>query len=197
MKRVFDLVMVVPGLLVLAPVMLLTALWIKCDSPGKVFFRQTRVGYGGQPFQVIKFRTMAEKPETPGIKLTSGDDPRITRAGKWLRKYKIDELPQLINVLKGEMSLVGPRPEVPEFVELYSEEQKRLIFSVLPGITDRASIEFRHENDLLQHAADPVQTYREKILPVKLQYYTEYVQNRSLWLDVRLIGKTIWSIVIK
>lgn len=194
-KRIFDLVLVIPGLLFLWPFMLFVAFWIRFDSAGPALFKQVRVGLNGKHFRVIKFRTMVVDAERKGDKVTTGGDARITRAGRWLRKYKIDELPQLFNVLISDMSLVGPRPEVPEYVEFYSENERNVVFSVRPGITDMASIEFRNENDLLSNSQDPVKEYKENILPVKIKYYKKYVRERSLCLDFKLILKTVVSIL--
>ena len=194
LKRVFDLVFVIIGILVLAPVFLLIILLIKWDRDGAVLFKQERVGLHGKLFKVLKFRTMVVNAEKQGAKVTTGGDPRITRTGQWLRKYKLDELPQLINVIKGEMSLVGPRPEVPEYVAFYSEQQKRNILSIPPGITDLASIEFRNENEILACSNDPVRDYREKVLPIKLKFYEQYVKERTLWLDFKIIIKTVIAI---
>ena len=194
-KRIFDLVFVIPGLLTLFPVFVLVAIWIKNDSTGPIFFRQVRVGKSGQPFRIFKFRTMVVNAESLGEKVTVGKDPRITRSGGFLRKYKLDELPQLINVLNGEMSLVGPRPEVPEYVAHWPEEIRDLVLSVPPGITDFASIEFRDENDMLQGASDPVEKYIKEIIPIKLGYYARYVRERSILLDFRLILRTINAIL--
>lgn len=194
-KRIFDLIFVIPGLLVLSPVFVLVAIWIKLDSRGPIFFRQKRVGKLGHSFRIFKFRTMVFNAESLGAKVTVGKDPRITRIGGILRKYKLDELPQLINVLIGEMSLVGPRPEVPDYVEHWPEEVREQVLSVSPGITDYASIEFRNENDLLVGASDPVEKYIQEIMPIKLSYYTRYVQDRSVWLDFLLILKTIGVIL--
>ena len=194
-KRLFDLFFVIPGLVLLSPIFLVISLLIKRDDNGPVLFKQERVGLNGRPFKVLKFRTMVVDAEKQGAKVTMGGDSRITQTGQWLRKYKIDELPQLINVLKGEMSLVGPRPEVPEYVAFYSEQQKKTVLSVLPGITDIASIEFRNENDLLVGSRDPIKDYKEKILPIKIAYYEEYVLKRSLWLDFKIIFKTMYVIV--
>lgn len=193
-KRIFDLFFVIIGLFLLLPIFVLIATLIKRDSDGPVLFKQVRVGLNDKYFKVLKFRTMVIDAEQKGTKITAGGDPRITKTGQWLRKYKLDELPQLFNVLLGEMSLVGPRPEVPEYVEFYSTEQKNVVLSVLPGITDTASIEFRNENDLLADSKDPVKDYREKVLPIKLAYYEQYVKKRSLWLDFKIIIKTIVAI---
>ena len=194
-KRLFDLFFVIPGLLILSPVFLLISLLIKRDDNDPILFKQVRVGQHGKLFKVLKYRTMVVDAEQKGAKVTTGGDPRITQTGHWLRKYKLDELPQLFNVLKGDMSLVGPRPEVPEYVKFYTEEQKQTVLSVPPGITDLASIEFRNENDLLAGSKDPVKDYREKVLPIKLKYYEQYVKERSLWLDFKIIIKTIIAIV--
>jgi len=193
-KRLFDLFFVIPGLLVLAPILLLIALFIKLKDGGDVLFKQVRVGQHAENFEVLKFRTMVLDAERLGNKVTTGDDPRITPIGHVLRKYKIDELPQLINVLKGEMSLVGPRPEVPEYVEFYPDDVKDIVLSVPPGMTDRASIEFVNENELLSGSTDPVNDYKNKVLPIKLDYYADYVKQRSLLLDFNLIIKTIVAI---
>lgn len=195
LKRIFDLFFVIPGLVVLSPILVLISLFIKLKDGGDVLFKQIRVGKNGRHFNVLKFRTMVVDAEKLGNKVTTGDDPRITSIGHFLRKYKLDELPQLINVLKGEMSLVGPRPEVPEYVEFYPEGIREIVLSVPPGMTDKASIEFVNENDLLTNANDPVKVYKEKVLPIKLDYYVQYVNERSLFLDFRLILKTIGAII--
>jgi len=195
LKRVFDLFFVIPGLLILSPILLVIAVLINRDSGDPILFKQERVGLDGKLFKVLKFRTMVVDAEKQGAKVTTGSDPRITQTGYWLRKYKLDELPQLFNVLKGEMSLVGPRPEVPEYVEFYSDKQKETVLSVLPGITDTASIEFRNENELLTDSDDPVRDYREKVLPIKLAYYEKYVKEHSMWLDFKLIIKTVVVII--
>lgn len=194
-KRIFDLVFVIPGLLVLLPIFVLVSIWIKIDSKGPAFFRQERVGKSGHLFQILKFRTMVVDAETLGAKVTVGKDPRITRIGFFLRKYKLDELPQLINILNGEMSLVGPRPEVPEYVAHWPEDIRDLVLSVLPGITDLASIEFRDENNILQGASDPVEKYINEIIPIKLDYYVRYVRERSIQLDFKLIMRTLGAIL--
>lgn len=190
-KRIFDLILVIPGLVIFLPLFIFIALWVKSDSRGPIFFRQERVGKSGSLFNIFKFRTMVFNAESLGAKVTVGKDSRITRSGLFLRKYKLDELPQLINVLKGDMSLVGPRPEVPEYVAYWPAEIRNRVLSVPPGITDFASIEFRCENDLLGGASDPVEMYVREIIPVKLEYYDKYVRERSIMLDVRLILRTI------
>lgn len=193
-KRGFDLFFTLPGLLLLAPLFLFIAVWIKLDSPGPVFFLQERVGRFGKPFRIFKFRTMCLDAEARGRQITVGEDPRITRSGRLLRQFKLDELPQLFNVLAGEMSLVGPRPEVPRYVALYPDAVREKVLSVLPGITDYASIEYRDENAVLGRAADPDRAYVEEVLPVKLAYYERYVEQRSLWVDFKLILKTVLAL---
>ena len=193
-KRIFDLILVIPGLIVLLPVFTIVALFIKLKDGGDILFKQVRVGKDGKHFNVLKFRTMVINAEKLGDKITTGNDPRITPIGSFLRKYKLDELPQLFNVLKGEMSLVGPRPEVPEYVEYYPEDIRKIVLSVPPGITDKASIEFVNENDLLSDSKDPLSDYKNKVLPVKLAYNVDYVKERSLWMDFSLIFKTVAAI---
>lgn len=197
-KRLFDVFAAGAGLLLLAPLLLLVALWIRLDSPGPVLFRQQRIGRHGVPFAILKFRTMADRPAASPLEnrqLTVGRDPRITRAGRLLRGSKIDELPQLINVLQGTMSLVGPRPEVPRYVDCYPAAVRRTVLSVAPGITDLASILYKEESELLGRAADPERTYIETILPVKLEYYQRYVRERSFWLDLRIIFRTLAAVL--
>ena len=194
-KRLLDLVLVVPGLVLLAPLLLFIAVWVRLDSPGPVLFRQQRVGLGGRIFKVLKFRTMVVDAESRGPQITVGADRRITNSGRLLREYKLDELPQLFNVLKGEMSLVGPRPEVPRYVSLYPEETRRVVLSVQPGITDPASIRFMNENALLAKVPDPEIYYVEKLLPEKLAVYQDYVVNRSLIKDLLVIWHTLVNIV--
>lgn len=194
-KRIFDFCVSGVGLLVLSTVLLLIAILIRLDSRGPVFFRQERVGQFGRVFRIHKFRTMVVDAEARGMQITVGADPRVTRVGTVLRRYKLDELPQLIDVLFGQMSLVGPRPEVPRYVACYPQDVKELVLSVRPGITDRASIEFRNENEILDRAVDPHRAYIEEVLPIKLGYYVDYVKNRSLMGDVKIIFSTLWAIV--
>lgn len=194
-KRIFDFCVSGAGLLVLSTVLLLIAILIRLDSRGPVFFRQERVGQFGRVFRIHKFRTMVVDAEARGMQITVGADPRVTRVGAVLRRYKLDELPQLIDVLFGQMSLVGPRPEVPRYVACYPQDVKELVLSVRPGITDRASIEFRNENEILGRAVDPHRAYVEEVLPIKLGYYVDYVKSRSLMGDVRIILSTLWAIV--
>lgn len=194
-KRLFDVVASGVGLLLLAPVLLLLALIIKLESPGPVFFRQERVGRFGKSFRIHKFRTMVTDAERKGLQITVGSDARVTRVGVPLRKYKLDELPQLLDVFIGDMSLVGPRPEVPRYVACYPKDVRDIVLSVRPGITDWASIEFKDENEILGRAADPHQAYINEVLPIKLGYYVTYVQERSFLGDLRVIFATITSLV--
>ena len=189
LKRLFDMAASGIGLLLLAPLLLALAVWIKCDSAGPVFFLQERVGLHGKLFRIIKFRSMRQNNSGPQI--TVGADARITRSGRFIRAYKLDELPQLINVLLGDMSLVGPRPEVPRYVALYPADVRDEVLSVRPGMTDLASVQYRSESDLLASSSDPELTYTTVILPAKLALYQQYVRRRSLWLDVRIIGMTL------
>lgn len=188
-KRIFDLLAAGLGLLLLSPLLLATALAIRLDSPGPVFFRQERVGRGGRSFRIHKFRTM--RHGAGGALITVGEDARITRVGAFLRRTKLDELPQLIDVLRGTMSLVGPRPEVPRYVALYPSALREKVLSVRPGLTDLASIEYRDENALLARAADPEREYVETVLPAKLQLAADYVDRRTLALDLRIIVRTL------
>ena len=193
-KRLFDILASLAGLALLAPLFVLIALAIKIDSAGPVFFRQQRVGRYGKPFRIFKFRTMRARADETR-QLTVGDDCRITRVGHFLRHYKIDELPQLINVLYGTMSLVGPRPEVPRYVACYPPDARRIVLSVAPGITDWASILYRDEGRILGQASDPEKAYVDTILPIKLSYYMRYVQERSFWTDLQIISRTLVAIV--
>jgi lipopolysaccharide/colanic/teichoic acid biosynthesis glycosyltransferase len=194
-KRIFDWLASSFGLLVLSPLLLVLAVWIKLDSSGPVFFRQERVGQGGRTFRIHKFRSMVTDAEKKGLQITVGADLRVTQVGHWLRKYKLDELPQLLDVWLGHMSLVGPRPEVPRYVAFYPDDLRKIILSVRPGITDKASIEFKDENRILGQALDPNKAYVEDVLPIKLRYYVEYVQTQSFLGDVALILSTIRAIV--
>jgi len=190
-KRMFDVAVAACGLVVLAPLVLALAVWIRLDSPGPALFRQERVGRGGKTFRIHKFRTMRDGPIGTGPAITVGADPRITRAGAFLRRHKLDELPQLIDVLRGDMSLVGPRPELPRYVAGYPPALRDKVLSVRPGITDVASIEFRNEAELLARAADPDREYREVVLPAKLRLAAAYVDGATLASDLRVIGRTL------
>jgi len=195
LKRWFDLLASGLGLIALSPLLMLIALLIKLDSKGPVFFRQERVGRFGKVFRIHKFRTMVTDAERKGLQITVGADARVTRVGGALRKYKLDELPQLIDVLLGAMSLVGPRPEVPRYVAFYPEETKDMVLSVRPGITDWASIEYKDENRILGLAEDPHRAYVEQVLPVKLGYYVDYVRRRTFLGDLKIIFATLVAIV--
>jgi lipopolysaccharide/colanic/teichoic acid biosynthesis glycosyltransferase len=193
-KRVFDVAASAAGLVVLAPLFAATALWIKFDSPGPVFFRQQRVGRDGALFDIIKFRTM--RVEMPSAsQLTIEHDRRITRVGKFLRRHKLDEFPQLFNVLQGSMSLVGPRPEVPRYVACYPADVRAIVLSVPPGITDWASICYKEENAILGRTTNPEQAYLDTILPAKLKYNVRYVQERNFWTDLRIIFTTLRALM--
>lgn len=191
-KRCFDVLCAALGLLVLAPLLLLIAVWVRLDSPGPALFRQTRVGRFGVPFTIHKFRTMGAEP---GAAITVGEDSRITRAGHLLRASKLDELPQLWDVLRGTMSLVGPRPELPRYVALYPAALRQRVLAVRPGITDPASLEFSHEAELLAAAADPEHEYREVVLPAKLRLSANYAARASLATDLKLILRTLARVV--
>ena len=195
LKRIFDLLCSTLGVLFLSPFFIIISIWIKIDSSGPVFFVQKRVGKSGEQFGVYKFRTMIVDAESKGLKITIGNDPRITSCGHFLRRTKLDELAQLFNVLGGSMSLVGPRPEVKEYIDAYPEDIKKTVLSVKPGITDYASIEFKDENKLLEESVDPSKTYIEEILPLKQQYYLKYVEDQSFFLDIKIIFKTIFVIL--
>lgn len=195
-KRLFDLLAAGAGLIVLAPLLLLLAAWIKLDSKGPVFFRQERVGRFGVPFRIHKFRTMRVDAERHG-QLTVGRDNRVTRAGAFLRKSKLDELPQLLDVVAGSMSLVGPRPEVPKYVAHYPAELKDLVLSVRPGITDWASIKMIDENEILGVAPDPERAYIDEVLPQKLAFYADYARSHTVLEDLRIIFATLAKIVTR
>jgi len=192
-KRIFDFLGSLLGLVLLSPVLLLIALLIKVDSRGPVFYRGVRVGLFGGVFKIFKYRTMIINADKVGGSSTPDDDPRLTRLGKFLRRYKLDELPQLINVLKGDMSLVGPRPQVQWAVDLYTPEQ-RTVLTVRPGITDYASVHFPNEGEILKGSTNPDQDYMEKIHPKKMRLSLEYVRERSLWVDLKIIFQTIAAI---
>ncbi|MBX3141224.1 MAG: sugar transferase [Trueperaceae bacterium] len=194
-RRVFDTAVAGLGLVISSPVLLVAAVAIRLDSPGPVIFRQKRVGLNGAPFEILKFRTMRVDAERVGAQLTVGADPRITKVGAFLRAWKIDELPQLANVVKGEMALVGPRPEVPRYVELYTPEQRRVL-SVRPGITDPASIEFRNESELMAEQPDPELYYREVIMPRKVQLNLDYLARRSLGTDLGILFATAKAVLL-
>jgi len=193
MKRLFDLFFSITGLLVLLPLFLVVALAIKLDLRGPVFFRQERIGRHFKPFRIYKFRAMISDASQKGPSITVAGDSRVTRMGRFLRKTKIDELPQLVNVLKGEMSFVGPRPEVVKYVELFKSDYQKLL-SVRPGITDPASIYYADEEGVLSQSADWESEYTSKILPEKIKFASQYVDNHNLLIDLKLILKTIFRI---
>lgn len=194
-KRVFDVVASGIGLILLIPIFTLLAIVIKLDSRGPVFFRQKRIGQNLRPFYIHKFRTMTQSRKEVGLQITVGDDARITNVGKFLRKYKLDELAQLIDVFRGKMSIVGPRPEVPAYVEFYPVDAKKRIFSLKPGITDLASIEYKDENLILAMSDDPHRDYIEKIIPVKVEYYLDYCKTRTMLGDLKIIFLTLRALI--
>ncbi|MDC2825189.1 sugar transferase [Rodentibacter pneumotropicus] len=194
MTRFFDFILSLIGLVVLAPIFFILAIWIKTDSAGPIFYKQIRVGKNGKDFSLFKFRSMVVDAEKKGLITVGGRDPRITSSGYFIRKYKLDELPQLINVLIGDMSLVGPRPEVRKYVDLYSEEQQKIL-SVQPGITDYASIEYMDENEILGKSDDPEKTYIEEIMSEKIKYNMKYIQNKSLLEYFKIIFLTVLKII--
>jgi lipopolysaccharide/colanic/teichoic acid biosynthesis glycosyltransferase len=196
MKRILDIMGSALGLVLLLPVLAVVAVIIKLDSPGPIFFRQERVGRGGRSFRIFKFRSMVEGAARAGTALTVRADTRITRAGMLLRRSKLDELPQLINVLAGDMSLVGPRPEVPEFMKFYTPNQRAIILSMRPGITDYAAILFRDESSLLDRERDPIDVYRCEIIPAKFAYYERYSREISVVNDLRIILATVLLLVV-
>lgn len=196
LKRLFDIVASGCGLILLSPLFLLLAIWIKLDSKGPVFYRQQRVGRDNKDFWLFKFRSMRVGADKQGLITIGGRDPRVTDSGYIIRKYKLDELPQLINVFIGDMSLVGPRPEVRKYVEMYTPEQMQVL-SVRPGITDLASIRYRNENELLEQASDPDKYYERVIMQDKLRINLEYVANHTFWNDIKLIFSTFWTIIAR
>ncbi len=191
-KRVFDLVSSLVMLVVLLPLFLVITIWILLDSRGGIFYKQIRVGKDGKEFTLLKFRSMTVGADKQGL-ITIGNDNRVTRSGRFIRKTKIDEFPQLINIIKGDMSVVGPRPEVPKYVSLYTEEQKKVL-SIRPGLTDLASLKYFDEQKLLGESDDPEKTYRNEIMPKKLDLNLQYLAQRSLFLDFKLIFSTIFRI---
>lgn len=190
LKRIFDVAVSAGALVITAPIMVLAALAIKIGSRGPVLYRQARIGRGGRPFTILKFRTMVPGADELGGSSTPTDDPRVTRVGRFLRRYNLDELPQLFNVLKGDMSIVGPRPEVPRYVDIFSDDE-RMILSVRPGLTDWATVWIGDEGDRLAGSPDPDRTYLEEIWPEKHRLALEYVQNHNIRIDLRIIGATL------
>lgn len=194
LKRAMDIVLSAFGIAVLSPVLLIIALAIVLDSKGGVFYRQVRVGKNGKEFRIFKFRTMVSDADRRGLLITVGADSRITRVGKILRKTKLDELAQLFNVFIGDMSFVGPRPEVPRYVAMYTKAQRNVLL-VRPGITDYASVAYRDENDLLEGASDPERIYIEEIMPAKLELNRQYLSSIGVLTDIKLIFSTVWAVV--
>ncbi len=194
-KRSMDLVLCLAALPLALPLMAAIAVWVRLDSAGPALFRQQRVGRHGRLFHIHKFRTMRVRSSQAGPLITVAGDARVTRAGRWLRRTKLDELPQLLDVIRGNMSLVGPRPEVPRYMALYPDEARRLILSVRPGVTDRATIEFRDEERLLAAAGDPERAYVEQVMPIKQRYYLDYVARRSLAGDVGILIDTLRAVL--
>ncbi|MBQ7490567.1 MAG: sugar transferase [Bacteroidales bacterium] len=195
-KRIFDIIAALAGLLVLSPLIILLCIIIPLDSKGSPFFCQKRVGRHNRDFSLYKFRTMRKDSDKAGLLTVGGKDSRITRIGYWLRKFKIDEIPQLINILKGEMSVVGPRPEVRKYVNMYTPHQMQVL-EVRPGLTDLASIKYVNENEILGQSSDPEKTYIEKIMPEKIELNLQYIENQSIIYDIELIFKTFAAILKK
>ena len=194
MKRLFDIIASGCGLIILSPLFVILAIWVILDSEGPVFYRQVRVGYKNRDFRIFKFRSMRIGSDKGSLVTIGGRDPRVTRSGYFIRKFKFDELPQLINVFLGDMSLVGPRPEVRHYVNFWTEKQMHVL-DVRPGITDPASIKFRNENELMENAEDPEDYYINVIMQEKIKLYLEYVENASFWYDIKLIFQTFKVII--
>lgn len=192
MKRLFDITASFFGILILSPLFIFISLWVGLSSKGGVFYKQIRVGRNNKDFKLYKFRSMRVNSDKQGLLTVGSKDSRITKAGYFIRKYKIDELPQLFNVLKGDMSFVGPRPEVRRYVDLYSEEQMKVL-SVRPGITDHASIKYRNENDILSSASNPEEYYIQHIMPDKLKINIDYINKRTFVKDIKIIFQTIFG----
>jgi len=193
-KRIFDFFASLSGIILVSPILLAVIILIKINSPGPALYVSERMGRGGKPFKIYKFRTMVINADKMGGPSTAADDPRLTKIGLFLKRFQLDELPQLFNVLKGDMSLVGPRPEVKVYVDMMTEEEKTVILSVRPGITDLASLWNFHEAEILKGSADPEKTYMEKIRPEKLRLQQEYVKKSSVWLDIKIICQTILKV---
>jgi lipopolysaccharide/colanic/teichoic acid biosynthesis glycosyltransferase len=193
LKRALDILLAGLGSLLLSPVLIAVAVLVRLTSSGPILFRQERIGRGFRPFRILKFRTMVADAANRGGPITIGDDPRITRVGRFLRRTKLDELPQLFNVLKGDMSLVGPRPEAPCYVEMFRQDYETIL-QVRPGVTDLASIKYRQEAELLAQADDPEKEYVSRVLPEKMRLAKEYVESSSVWLDLRIIMRTLLTL---
>ena len=194
MKRLFDILSSAIALILLSPILIVIAVGIIIDSKGGVFYKQKRIGKNGKAFMLYKFRSMRTGSDRKGLITVGSNDDRTTKVGRFIRKYKLDELPQLINILKNEMSVVGPRPEVEKYVQLYTAEQRKVL-KVKPGLTDLASLAYINENEILGRAKDPEKTYVEQIMPAKLRLNLEYIEKRSFWFDLQIIAKTLMRIV--
>jgi len=194
LKRLFDIIFSFLGLILISPLFLIAAILIKLSSPGPIFYCGERIGRGEKPFRIFKFRTMVVDAEKLGGSSTAGDDPRLTKIGKFLKKFQLDEVSQLINVLRGEMSLVGPRPEVKMYVDIMTNEERSVILSIKPGMTDLASLYNFHEGEVLRGAADPEKAYLEKVRPEKIKLQMEYVKERSFFGDIKIILQTVAKI---
>ncbi len=193
-KRLFDILFSVLVLLIITPILVFISILIKIGSKGPVFFRQVRIGKGGKEFKIFKFRTMVLAAEKNGLLTIGGRDPRVTSIGYYLRKFKLDELPQFLNVFLGDMSIVGPRPEVKKYVEMYTQEQRKVL-SVRPGITDYASILYKNENDVLATYPNPEKAYIEIVMPHKLKINLDYLANQSFWMDLKIIALTAKGVI--
>lgn len=194
LKRIFDIILSLTAIIMLLPVIIIIAILIAFDSTGGVFFKQIRVGKNNKDFGLLKFRTMVTDASKSGLLTVGGRDPRITKVGYYLRKYKLDELPQMFNVLNGSMSIIGPRPEVRKYVDMYNEEQLKVL-SVQPGISDYASIQYINENDILAKSNNPEQTYIDEIMPAKLELNLKYIKEKGLITDIKIILLTIYKII--
>ena len=193
LKRIFDILFAAVGIVFLSPLFFVLALCVRLGSKGPIFFKQIRVGKDEKYFKIFKFRTMIIAAETKGLSITVGEDIRITRIGRFLRKTKLDEIPQLFNILRGDMSLVGPRPEVIKYVNMYNEEQRQVL-RVRPGITDYASICFRNENEILAMSEDPESEYINNIMPLKIKYGLKYIEEMNLFTDMKVLCLTVWVV---
>ena len=195
-KRIFDLVLSIPSLIILSPVYLLSAILIKLDTPGPILFSQERIGQNGKPFRLYKFRTMVKDAAKIGPPVTTAHDPRITRTGRLLRKFKVDEMLQVMNIVKGDMSVIGPRPEVKKYIDIFAEEYKDIL-KIKPGMTDYALIAFRNEEDILSRFENVEEGYIKEVMPEKIKLYRQYLSEMSLRTDIRIFFQTIWEILVK
>jgi lipopolysaccharide/colanic/teichoic acid biosynthesis glycosyltransferase len=195
-KRAFDLILSIPSLVVLSPVYLLSVLLIKLDTPGPILFSQDRIGQNSKPFRLYKFRTMVKDAAKIGPPVTTAYDPRITKAGRLLRKFKVDEMLQVMNVVKGDMSVIGPRPEVKKYIDIFAEEYNDIL-KIKPGMTDYALIAFRNEEDILSRFQDVEEGYIKEVMPQKIKLYRQYLSEMSLRTDIRIFFQTIWEILVK